>query len=115
MFQNFDQHLKAIAAKRDQQQALKEKEDAALDDLRRRESNLRENQGELRNNRKNYERNVRERESTVRDLANTHNYPGYDYSPLEETKIVDFLDKLHELVRKAESDLKKVQVGFYLG
>lgn len=109
MFQNFAQHLGAIAAKRDQQQELKDQESAALHDLRRREANLRETQGELRTIRKNYERNVRERESTVRELANTHNYPGYDYSPLEEDKIVDFVDKLHELVRKSEADLKKVQ------
>lgn len=111
MYSNFDQHLKAIAGKRDQQQELKDKEETALDDLRRRESNLRETQGELRNNRKTYERNVRERETTVRELAKSHNYPGYDYSPLEENKIVDFLEKLHELVRKSEADFKRVQVS----
>jgi DNA repair protein RAD50 len=47
----------------------------------------------------------------VREAANAHDFAGYDYSPLEEAKILDFIDKLHELVRRAESDLKKLQVG----
>jgi DNA repair protein RAD50 len=43
-------------------------------------------------------------------VAKSHNFAGYDYSPLEDVKIVDFIDKLHELVRNAESELKKLQV-----
>jgi DNA repair protein RAD50 len=54
---------------------------------------------------------VREREAAVREAAKTHNFAGYDYSPLEEHKVVDFVDKLHELVRKAESDYKRLQVS----
>lgn len=46
----------------------------------------------------------------MKEAANSHDFAGYDYSPLEEAKILDFIDKLHELVRKAESDLKKLQV-----
>lgn len=52
---------------------------------------------------------MKERETAVRDLAKTHNFSGFDYSPLEDTKVADFIDKLHELVRKAESDLKRMQ------
>jgi len=46
----------------------------------------------------------------VKEAAKTHNYAGYDYSPLEEHKIVDFVDKLHELVKRAEADYKRLQV-----
>jgi DNA repair protein RAD50 len=59
----------------------------------------------------NFERNVRERESAIREVAKTHNFAGYDYSPLEDAKIVEFVDKLHDLVRRAEADLRKLQVG----
>ena len=58
----------------------------------------------------NYQRNLREREAAVKEAAKTHNYAGYDYSPLEEHKIVDFVDKLHELVKRAEADTKRLQV-----
>jgi DNA repair protein RAD50 len=58
-----------------------------------------------------YERNLKDREAAVKEAANSHDFAGYDYSPLEEAKIVDFIDKLNELVRKAESDLKKLQVS----
>jgi DNA repair protein RAD50 len=58
-----------------------------------------------------YERNVKEREAAVKEAADAHDFAGYDYSPLEDAKIVDFIDKLNELVKKAESDLKKLQVS----
>lgn len=58
-----------------------------------------------------YERNVKERESSIREVAKSHNFAGYDYSPLEEDKIVEFLDTMHELLRKSEADLKRLQVG----
>lgn len=54
---------------------------------------------------------MRERENKVRELSKTFNFPGYDYSPLEEAKVIDLVDKLQEIVRKAESDLKRLQVS----
>lgn len=57
-----------------------------------------------------YNRNVKAREEAVREAARAHDYQGYDYSPLEESKIVEFMDKLQELIRKAEADLKRIQV-----
>jgi DNA repair protein RAD50 len=47
----------------------------------------------------------------VKEAADAHDFAGYDYSPLEDAKIVDFIDKLNELVKKAESDLKKLQAS----
>lgn len=52
MYQNFDAHLKTIEGKRDKQIEARDKEDEALEDLRRRERNLLSTQGELRTNRK---------------------------------------------------------------
>lgn len=46
----------------------------------------------------------------MKEVANAHNISGYDNSPLEESKIVEFVDRLHEMVRRAESDMKKMQV-----
>ena len=127
MLKNFDSHLKSIEAKKAKQVELREKEASAVEDLRRRERNLASTQGGLVANRKvdwqivsgyeaeissqSYERNVREREAAVREASKQHNFSGYDYSPLEEAKIVEFVDKLHEMVRKAESDLRKLQVS----
>lgn len=47
----------------------------------------------------------------MREIAKQHNFAGYDYSPLEDAKIAEFVEKLHDLVRKAEGDLKKLQVS----
>ncbi|EKC98002.1 hypothetical protein A1Q2_07799 [Trichosporon asahii var. asahii CBS 8904] len=106
-YENFDAHLNSIESKRDKQTELRDKEDHALRDLRRRENNLISTQGGLQANRK---RNVKEREAVVRNLAKQHNFSGFDYSPLEDTKVADFIEKLQELVRKAESDLKRIQM-----
>ncbi|EJT49074.1 hypothetical protein A1Q1_01723 [Trichosporon asahii var. asahii CBS 2479] len=106
-YENFDAHLNSIESKRDKQTELRDKEDHALRDLRRRENNLISTQGGLQANRK---RNVKEREAAVRNLAKQHNFSGFDYSPLEDTKVADFIEKLQELVRKAESDLKRIQM-----
>ncbi|GMK53777.1 hypothetical protein CspeluHIS016_0103630 [Cutaneotrichosporon spelunceum] len=56
-----------------------------------------------------YERNIREREASVRELSKTFNIPGYDYSSLEDAKVMDFVDRLQEMLRKAEADLKRLQ------
>ncbi len=47
MRDNFNSHLAKIAAKKDKQIELREKEDSALDDLRRKERNLASVQGGL--------------------------------------------------------------------
>ncbi|BEJ06595.1 hypothetical protein CcaverHIS641_0311170 [Cutaneotrichosporon cavernicola] len=87
-FQNFETHLKSIEGKRDQQIEVRDKEDEALDELRRRERNLLSTQGELRTNRK---------------------ASGYSLTSLEDAKVMDFVDRLQEMVRKAEADLKRLQ------
>nr|XP_018262086.1 DNA repair protein RAD50 [Kwoniella dejecticola CBS 10117]OBR84244.1 DNA repair protein RAD50 [Kwoniella dejecticola CBS 10117] len=109
MLNNFDAHLRSIEGKKATQESLKEKEEGVLDDLRSRERTLALRQGELQGNRKTYQKNLREREAVIREVAKTHDFAGYDYSPLEDHKVLEFVDKLHELVRKAENDLKKLQ------
>ncbi|ORX37164.1 hypothetical protein BD324DRAFT_625039 [Kockovaella imperatae] len=109
MLENFATHLKSIEGKKAMQVEMRDKEEAALEDLRKRERGLASAQGGLVANKNIYERNVKERESAIRQAAKTHDFAGYDYSPLEESKVVEFVDKLHELVRRAESDLKKLQ------
>ena len=58
-----------------------------------------------------YERNLQERESKIREIARTHDFSGYDHSPLEDSKAAEFVDKLHELIRRAEGNLRRVKVS----
>nr|XP_019013012.1 DNA repair protein RAD50 [Kwoniella pini CBS 10737]OCF51793.1 DNA repair protein RAD50 [Kwoniella pini CBS 10737] len=109
MLNNFDSHLRSIEGKKASQESLKEKEEGVLEDLRTKERTLALRQGELQGNRKTYQKNLREREAVIREVAKTHNFAGYDYSPLEDHKVLEFVEKMHELVRKAENDLKKLQ------
>jgi len=50
----------------------------------------------------------------VREAAKTHNFAGYDYSPLEEAKVAEFVEKLNELVSRADADLGRLQVNLDL-
>lgn len=58
-----------------------------------------------------HERHVREREVAVKEAAKTWDLPGYDYSAIEESKITAFVDRVQEMVRKAESDAKRLHVS----
>jgi DNA repair protein RAD50 len=58
--------------------------------------------------RQTYERNVKEREAAISEVARSQNFPGYDYSPLEDHKVDEFMDRLHELVRKADTDYNRL-------
>lgn len=126
MLKNFDQSLKTIEGKKAKQLEARSKEDAALEQLRRKERELASSHGGLIANKRvsanhrrrmvlslrkqSHERHVKERESAVKEAAKSWNMAGYDYSPLEESKIATFVERLQEMVRKAESDMKRLQV-----
>ncbi|OWZ73899.1 hypothetical protein AYX14_00623 [Cryptococcus neoformans] len=110
MQQNFDAHLRTLTMQRSEKENAKEKEESELEDLRAKERNLANRQGGLVAHRQTYERNLREREAAIRQIAKAHDLVGYDYSPLEDSKVAEFVDKIYDMVRKAESDLKKLQM-----
>ena len=125
---NFEEHTAKLQSKETRQREVVRKEKTALDELSRRERNLAAEQGGLKANRKvsfsstvvrqlveadaqAYERNLADRETKIREIARTHDFSGYDYSPLEDSKAAEFVDKLHELIRRAEGSLRKVKVS----
>lgn len=114
MFSNFDAHLNTIEGNKDKQVQLKDKEEQAREELERQERHLVGVQGGLLGNRKNHEQHLRDREKAVHEVAKAHNIPGFDYSPLEDTKVAEFVERFQDLIRKAESDLKRIQVRYTL-
>lgn len=57
----------------------------------------------------NQERNIRDREALIRSLAEKHGIKGYDHSPLEDDRVLDFELKLKDISRRHNSDLEKLQ------
>jgi DNA repair protein RAD50 len=53
---------------------------------------------------------IAEREQLIRDIGNKYGIKGFNQSPLEREKIVEFLTRLGEFQRKQKSDLEKLQV-----
>lgn len=53
---------------------------------------------------------LREREETIRELGAKHQLLGYDHSPLEREKIIDFITRLTDLQRTQNNETDALQV-----
>ncbi|WVQ84355.1 hypothetical protein IAT38_006507 [Cryptococcus sp. DSM 104549] len=109
MLNNFDKHLRDIAAQRSNKEDEKEKEENTLDSLRSQERNLASRHGGLLANRRVYEKNLKDREAAIRKVAKEHDIVGYDASPLEDHKVAEFVDLVEGMVRQAENDLRNLR------
>ena len=57
-----------------------------------------------------HEEVLREREETIRELSAKHHLLGYDHSPLEREKIIEFITRLTDLQRTQNSETDTLQV-----
>jgi DNA repair protein RAD50 len=57
------------------------------------------------------ERRISDREVLIREISVKHGIKGYDYSPLEREKVVEFISKLGDVQRRQKIEYEKVQVS----
>jgi len=55
-------------------------------------------------------RRIEERETLIRSIGTKHHLKGYDHSPLEREKVVEFISRLGELQRQQNADTEQLQV-----
>ena len=51
-----------------------------------------------------------EREQAIRETGELFGIKGYNYSPLDERKVVEFISRLGDIQRKHKMDFEKLQV-----
>lgn len=57
-----------------------------------------------------HDRRIGEREELIREISDKHNIKGYNHSPLERDKVVEFVSRVGDLQRRQRSEYEKLQV-----
>ncbi|KAI0345847.1 hypothetical protein BDW22DRAFT_1353452 [Trametopsis cervina] len=65
--------------------------------------------GQLAAEAKAHEAVLRDREETIRELSTKHHLKGYDHSPLEREKIIEFITRLTDLQRNQNNETDSLQ------
>ncbi|ODN93462.1 DNA repair protein RAD50 [Cryptococcus wingfieldii CBS 7118] len=109
MLDNFKSHLDELQDAKLRNEDEKDRVETEIEEMRAKERNCASKQGGFQAQRQAYESNLREREAVIRHVARNHGLTGYNNSPLEDWKVDEFVDKISEMVRGAEHDLKMMQ------
>lgn len=56
------------------------------------------------------EERISDREKLISEISTQHNIKGYNHTPLEREKVIDFISRLNELQRKQRMEFEKLQV-----
>ncbi|WVO14305.1 hypothetical protein L204_101937 [Cryptococcus depauperatus] len=108
MLGSFDAHLNKLVDQRNAKEREKDLEEGKYENLRSKERSFASKQGALLANQHMYERNVKERELAMKKVAKELDLAEYNNFPLPNSEVEKFVDMLHDFVRKAENDLKKL-------
>ncbi|KAH9947593.1 P-loop containing nucleoside triphosphate hydrolase protein [Amylocystis lapponica] len=106
---NFDEHI--MQQKRTRREKLAKQQDVE-DDLaamRKAHVELNSEQGRLEAEAKAQEGRITDREALIRDISAKQQIKGYDHSPLEREKVLDFITKLSELKRRRNLETDRLQ------
>jgi DNA repair protein RAD50 len=57
-------------------------------------------------------RRIEERETLIRSIGAKHHLKGYDHSPLEREKVIEFISRLGDLQRRQNAETERLQVSF---
>ncbi|WVQ73482.1 hypothetical protein IAR50_003054 [Cryptococcus sp. DSM 104548] len=109
MLNNFKSHLDELQGEKARKEEEKDRVETEIEEMRAKERSCASKQGGFQAQRQMYERNLKEREAVIRQVARNHGLSGYNHSPLEDWKVDEFVDKISEMVRSAENDLRKLQ------
>ena len=56
---------------------------------------------------------IADREQFIHETGDKHGIKGYQYSPLEREKVVEFLSRLGDVQRKQKAEFEKFQVRIH--
>ncbi|KII86927.1 hypothetical protein PLICRDRAFT_665598 [Plicaturopsis crispa FD-325 SS-3] len=110
---NFDEHVRLQKQKKGKEESTWQDLEDELTAARKAHVELVNEQGELAAEAKAQERRISEREDLIRVISNKHGIMGYDHSPLERDKVVEFIGKLGALQAKQIQEYEKVQSDEY--
>ncbi|KAG0697633.1 P-loop containing nucleoside triphosphate hydrolase protein [Suillus ampliporus] len=108
---NFDQNIEKEKIARNRREVERQDLEDELAKTRRLHVELINEHGELAAEAKAHDRRISEREELIRDISDKNNIKGYNHSPLEREKVVEFVSRLGDLQRRQRSEHEKLQTG----
>ncbi|KAG1844659.1 P-loop containing nucleoside triphosphate hydrolase protein [Suillus subalutaceus] len=108
---NFSQNIEKEKITRNRHEVERQDLEDELAKTRRSHVELINEHGELAAEAKAHDRRISEREELIRDISDKNNIKGYNHTPLEREKVVEFLSRLGDLQRRQRSEFDKLQTG----
>ncbi|KAL4258232.1 P-loop containing nucleoside triphosphate hydrolase [Pleurotus pulmonarius] len=107
--QNFDGHISEQKRKKKAEDGKKQDLEDELSNARRKHVELLQEQGSLRAEAKAQNDRISEREEQIREISKQHGISGFDSSPLEREKVLEFISKLNDIQRRQRTQFEKLQ------
>ncbi|KAF8798951.1 hypothetical protein BYT27DRAFT_6885480 [Phlegmacium glaucopus] len=105
----FDDHANAQKQKRVLEERKKDDLEEDLNSLQKGQRDLLARHGRLKGEEEENKRRISEREQSIREMGELFGIKGYNYSPLDERKVVEFVSRLGDVQRKQKMDFEKLQ------
>ncbi|KAG5221328.1 DNA repair protein [Salix suchowensis] len=106
---NFDGHISEQKRKKKAEDGKKQDLEDELSNARRKHVELLQEQGSLRAEAKAQNDRISEREEQIREISKQHGISGFDSSPLEREKVLEFISKLNDIQRRQRTQFEKLQ------
>ncbi|KAG2030192.1 P-loop containing nucleoside triphosphate hydrolase protein [Suillus americanus] len=108
---NFGQNIEKEKIARNRHEVERQDLEDELAKTRRSHVELINEHGELAAEAKAHDRRISEREELICDISDKNNIKGYNHTPLEREKVVEFVSRLGDLQRRQRSEFDKLQTG----
>ncbi|KAH8998513.1 hypothetical protein EDB92DRAFT_1835583 [Lactarius akahatsu] len=106
---NFNSHIAEQRNVRRREEANEQDKDDELTTARKKHVELNEEHGQLIAEAKAQEERVLDREALIREIAAQNGIRGFDTSPLERNKVLDFTAKLSSLLVQQTAEVDRIQ------
>ncbi|KAH9065351.1 hypothetical protein EDB87DRAFT_1749578 [Lactarius vividus] len=106
---NFNSHIAEQRNVRRREEANEQDKDDELTTARKKHVELNEEHGQLIAEAKAQEERVLDREALIREIATQNSIRGFDVSPLERDKVLDFTTKLGSLLVQQTAEVDRIQ------
>ncbi|KIK01859.1 hypothetical protein K443DRAFT_678003 [Laccaria amethystina LaAM-08-1] len=107
--QHFDDHINSQKQKKKSQNDKKLDLEDELSAVRQQHTDLVAHHGRLLAEAEQQKTRIADREQFIHETGDKHGIKGYQYSPLEREKVVEFLSRLGDVQRKQKAEFEKFQ------
>lgn len=78
---------------------------------REQHAELLQKQGSMKAEAEAQQQRIEDREKEIKDLCEKYGIRGFNYSPLDNRKVLEFMTKLEEMKKERTDEMEKLQVG----